>query len=75
MPSLEVGTVGGGTGLAPQHSMLELIGSGQEKPADTTNASILAKTIASAVLAGELSLCSALVTQDLIKSHMNLNRK
>jgi hydroxymethylglutaryl-CoA reductase (NADPH) len=74
MPSLEVGTVGGGTVLAPQSAMLELIGA-RDKEADGSNSTLLAKTIASAVLAGELSLCSALVTQDLIQSHMALNRK
>ncbi|GME32430.1 hydroxymethylglutaryl-CoA reductase [Neofusicoccum parvum] len=75
MPSLEVGTVGGGTGLAPQSAMLELIGARGADRADGSNAAQLAKTIAAAVLAGELSLCSALVTQDLIQSHMALNRK
>ncbi|KAH7349073.1 hydroxymethylglutaryl-CoA reductase, partial [Pyrenochaeta sp. MPI-SDFR-AT-0127] len=74
MPSLEVGTIGGGTGLAPQSAMLELIGARDVEPADGSNATLLAKIIAAAVLAGELSLCSALVTQDLIKSHMALNR-
>ncbi|KAH8706879.1 hydroxymethylglutaryl-CoA reductase [Phaeosphaeriaceae sp. PMI808] len=75
MPSLEVGTVGGGTSLAPQSAMLELIGARDVVPAAGSNATLLAKAIAAAVLAGELSLCSALVTQDLIKSHMALNRK
>ncbi len=36
---------------------------------------MLARIIAAAVLAGELSQCAALVTNDLIKAHMVLNRK
>lgn len=76
MPSLEVGTVGGGTSLPGQSSMLELLGvrgSDAEKPG--RNAQQLARVIASTVMAGELSLMSALSSGHLIKSHMKLNRK
>lgn len=75
MPSVEVGTVGGGTGLQPQGAMLELLGLRDQAAPAGQNAATLAKIVAGTVLAGELSLCSALVTQDLIKSHMALNRK
>ncbi|RFU31940.1 hypothetical protein B7463_g4442, partial [Scytalidium lignicola] len=76
MPSVEVGTVGGGTMLAPQASMLELLGvrgTGIQGPGH--NAQKLARIIAAAVLAGELSLCSALASGHLVESHMKLNRK
>ncbi|ONH69514.1 3-hydroxy-3-methylglutaryl-coenzyme A reductase [Cyberlindnera fabianii] len=74
MPSIEVGTIGGGTILDPQGSMLELLG--VRGPADVPgdNARQLAKIIASTVLAGELSLCSALAAGHLVQSHMQHNR-
>lgn len=76
MPSIEVGTIGGGTILETQNAMLELLnvrGPNQEIPGE--NARQLAKIIACSVLAGELSLCAALATGQLVKSHMILNRK
>ncbi|KEQ75114.1 hydroxymethylglutaryl-CoA reductase [Aureobasidium namibiae CBS 147.97] len=75
MPSLEVGTIGGGTSLSSQSSMLKLLGCRDADAAYGANASRLGRVIAGAVLAGELSLMSALVSQDLIGSHMQLNRK
>ncbi|KAH3672380.1 hypothetical protein OGATHE_002352, partial [Ogataea polymorpha] len=39
------------------------------------NARQLAKIVASAVLAAELSLCSALAAGHLVQSHMTHNRK
>jgi len=76
MPSIEVGTVGGGTGLSPQGSMLKLLGvcgPNRENPGE--NARTLARLVAAGVLAGELSLCSALAAGHLVKSHMQHNRK
>jgi hydroxymethylglutaryl-CoA reductase (NADPH) len=76
MPSLEVGTVGGGTALAGQNSMLGLLGcAGANHDSPGTNARRLAEIIASTVMAGELSLMSALTSGHLISSHMRLNRK
>lgn len=76
MPSIEVGIIGGGTVLEAQSAMLDLMGAREKSPEhDGRGSGSLARVISSAVLAGELSLCSALVTQDLIKSHMALNRK
>lgn len=75
MPSLEVGTVGGGTGLPGQSACLEMLGvrgANQQKPGE--NAKKLAKIICATVMAGELSLMSALVNSDLVKSHMRHNR-
>ena len=74
MPSIEVGTIGGGTILDPQGSMLELLG--VRGPADVPgeNARQLAKIVASIVLSGELSLVSALAAGHLVQSHMQHNR-
>ncbi|KAF9690720.1 hypothetical protein EKO04_011479 [Ascochyta lentis] len=75
MPSIEVGTIGGGTILEPQSAMLDLLGvrgAHQEIPGD--NARQLARVIAAGVLAGELSLNSALCAGHLVKAHMAHNR-
>jgi len=75
MPSIEVGTVGGGTGLPAQGAGLKIIGckGGGERPGD--NAKKLAHVVASAVMAGELSLLSALAANTLVQAHMQHNRK
>lgn len=76
MPSIEVGTIGGGTVLDPQGAMLELLGIRGPHPTEPgANARQLAKVVASAVLASELSLCSALAAGHLVQSHMQHNRK
>lgn len=76
MPSIEVGTIGGGTVLDPQGAMLELLGiRGPHPTVPGSNARQLAKIVASAVLASELSLCSALAAGHLVQSHMTHNRK
>ncbi|KAH4035483.1 3-hydroxy-3-methylglutaryl coenzyme A reductase [Parastagonospora nodorum] len=75
MPSIEVGTIGGGTILEPQSAMLDLLGvrgAHQTSPGD--NARQLARVIAAGVLAGELSLNSALCAGHLVKAHMAHNR-
>ncbi|KAL4746347.1 hypothetical protein BDW72DRAFT_210530 [Aspergillus terricola var. indicus] len=75
MPCLEVGTIGGGTTLGPQRSMLNILGVGganMEHPGE--NARRLARIIAAATLAGELSLCAALAAGHLVKAHMQHNR-
>ncbi|KAK7205345.1 hydroxymethylglutaryl-coenzyme A reductase-domain-containing protein [Myxozyma melibiosi] len=75
MPSIEVGTIGGGTILEPQSAMLDLLGIRGPHPTNPgENARQLAKIVAAGVLAGELSLCSALAAGHLVQSHMALNR-
>ncbi|EGW34765.1 3-hydroxy-3-methyl-glutaryl coenzyme A reductase (HMG-CoA) [Spathaspora passalidarum NRRL Y-27907] len=75
MPSIEVGTIGGGTILEPQGAMLELLGVRGPHPTNPgDNARQLAKIVASAVLAAELSLCSALAAGHLVSAHMQHNR-
>ncbi|GMJ12959.1 3-HYDROXY-3-METHYLGLUTARYL COA REDUCTASE 1, hydroxy methylglutaryl CoA reductase 1 [Hibiscus trionum] len=75
MPSIEVGTVGGGTQLASQSACLNLLGvKGANKEAPGANSRTLATIVAGAVLAGELSLMSAISAGQLVKSHMKYNR-
>lgn len=75
MPSIEVGTIGGGTVLPPQASCLEMLGlrgSNRENPGQ--NADGLARVVCGTVMAGELSLMSALAAGHLVKSHLKHNR-
>lgn len=75
MPSIEVGTVGGGTQLASQSACLNLLGvKGANKESPGANSRLLATIVAGSVLAGELSLMSALAAGQLVKSHMKYNR-
>lgn len=76
MPAIEVGTVGGGTGLPAQSGLLQLLGvRGAAEELPGTNARRLAQCVATAVLAGELSLMSALAAGHLVRAHMAHNRK
>lgn len=75
MPSVEVGTIGGGTILEAQSAMLDLLGVRGAHPTHPgENARQLARIVAAAVLAGELSLCGALAAGHLVKAHMAHNR-
>ncbi|CAD6977906.1 unnamed protein product [Tilletia controversa] len=75
MPSIEVGTVGGGTILSPQRAMLEMMGiAGAHPTTPGANAQRLARIIAAGVMAGELSLMAALSAGHLIRAHMAHNR-
>lgn len=69
IPSLIVATYGGGTGLATQKECLELLGcygrGGVNK---------LAEIIAGVVLAGEISLASAISSSDWVSSHEKYGR-
>ncbi|MEK6916815.1 MAG: hydroxymethylglutaryl-CoA reductase [Nanoarchaeota archaeon] len=74
LSSLQVGTVGGGTGLKTQKEVLSIMGvAGSGNPAGT-NSKKLAEIVATAVLAGEISLLGALCSKDLSKAHQKLNR-
>ncbi len=75
LPSLEVGTVGGGTRLPTQREALSILGvaGGGEPPG--TNARKLAEITAAAVLAGELSLLAALAAGHLARAHEKLGRR
>ncbi|EAU29414.1 3-hydroxy-3-methylglutaryl-coenzyme A reductase [Aspergillus terreus NIH2624] len=75
MPSMEVGTIGGGTILEAQGAMLDLLGvRGAHATEPGANARRLARIVAAAVLAGELSTCAALAAGHLVNAHMQHNR-
>ena len=74
MPSIEVGTVGGGTVLPPQASCLRMLGVRGSADNPGENASQLARIVCATVLAGELSLMSALSAGHLVRSHLRHNR-
>jgi hydroxymethylglutaryl-CoA reductase (NADPH) len=69
IPSLIVATYGGGTHLATQRECLEVMGCyGKDK------AHKLAEIIAGVVLAGELSLASAICTKEWVSAHEKFGR-
>ncbi|MEL9990342.1 MAG: hydroxymethylglutaryl-CoA reductase (NADPH) [Thermoproteus sp.] len=74
LPSLEVGTVGGGTWLPTQREALSILGVAGSGDPPGTNALKFAEIVASAVLAGELNLILALARNELAKAHQALGR-
>lgn len=74
LPSLNVGTVGGGTRIATQQECLNMLGVAGTGEPPGTNARKLAEIIAAAVLAGEISLAGALAARHLAKAHAELGR-
>jgi hydroxymethylglutaryl-CoA reductase (NADPH) len=69
LPSLIVATYGGGTGLATQKECLEILGcygSGKVKK--------LAEIVAATVVAGEISLASAVMAGEWVSSHEKFGR-
>jgi len=74
LPSLPVGTVGGGTGVDTQQECLQLLGVAGSGSPPGTNAKKFAEIIGAAVLAGELSLLGALAAQHLARAHQQLGR-
>lgn len=75
MPSIEVGTVGGGTSLPAQAACLDAIGCRGGGATPGENAQKLATVVAATVMAGELSLLAALAANTLVAAHMEHNRK
>ena len=74
LASLEVGTVGGGTGLPTQSEALDVVGVAGGGDPPGSNADALAEGIATAALAGELSLLGALAADNLAGAHEKLGR-
>jgi hydroxymethylglutaryl-CoA reductase (NADPH) len=74
LPSLPVGTVGGGTGVDTQQECLKVLGVAGSGVPPGTNARKLAEIIGTGVLAGELSLLGALAAQHLARAHQQLGR-
>lgn len=69
IPSLVIGTVGGGVSLPTQRECLEIIGChGQGK------ALKFAEVVAATILAGEISLAAAIVAGDFVTAHEQLGR-
>ena len=69
LPSLIVASYGGGTGLATQRECLELLGCYGQGKSDR-----LAEIVAAVVLAGDVSLGSAVLAGDWVTSHDRLGR-
>lgn len=70
LPSLTVGTVGGGTGLPTQRECLKMIGC--EGPGTARK---FAEICGATVLAGELSIAAALANGNFSKAHRLFGRK
>lgn len=74
LPSLAVGTVGGGTRIGTQReclTMLDVAGAG-DPPG--VNSKKFAEIVVSSILAGEISLIGALAARHLAKAHAELGR-
>ncbi len=70
LPSLVVGTIGGGTGLSTQRECLEMIDCyGKDK------AQKFAEICAATALAGELSIAAAIAEDHFTQAHQSLGRK
>ena len=67
LPCIEIATIGGGTSLEPQSNYIKMMG--------IKNTSELASVIGASVIAGELSLLSALCSNELVSARMQMNRK
>ncbi|MDD1673679.1 MAG: hydroxymethylglutaryl-CoA reductase (NADPH) [Methanomicrobiales archaeon] len=74
LPALQVGTVGGGTGLDTQKECLSLLGVSGGGDPPGSHAKKFAEIIACGVLAGELSLLGALGARHLARAHQALGR-
>ncbi len=69
LPSLVVGTVGGGTSLPTQRECLEILGCYGEGKVHK-----FAEIVTGTLLAGELSLAAAVVAGDFVTAHEKLGR-
>ena len=69
LPTLAVGTIGGGTGLPSQRACLEILGL-----AGAGHANAFAEVAGAVALAGELSIVGALVSNEFTRAHSSLAR-
>lgn len=69
IPSLVVGTIGGGVSLPTQRECLEILGCFGEGKVQK-----FAEIVAGTVLAGEISLAAAIVAGDFVTAHEQLGR-
>ncbi|WP_342677621.1 hydroxymethylglutaryl-CoA reductase (NADPH) [Methanofollis sp. UBA420] len=72
--AVQVGTVGGGTGIDTQSACLNLLGVRGGGEPEGTHAKAFAEIIGAGVLAGELSLLGALAANHLARAHKQLGR-
>ena len=70
LPSLIVGTIGGGTGLPTQKESLEMLGC-----YGTGNARKFAEVCCAVALAGEISIAAAISADQFTKAHKIMGRK
>jgi hydroxymethylglutaryl-CoA reductase (NADPH) len=76
LPSLEIGTTGGGTHLPTQRealSIMDCYGYYKDRPPGTKSGKF-GEIITAAALAGEISLCAALAAGHLASAHEKLGR-
>ncbi|MDD1653486.1 MAG: hydroxymethylglutaryl-CoA reductase (NADPH) [Methanomicrobiales archaeon] len=74
LPAVQVGTVGGGTGLDTQREALSLLGVAGGGDPPGSHARKFAEIVAGGVLAGELSLVGAQAAHHLARAHKDLGR-
>jgi hydroxymethylglutaryl-CoA reductase (NADPH) len=74
LPSLPVGTVGGGTSIDTQRECLAMLGVAGGGDPPGVHAKAFAEIVAAGVLAGELSLLGALAAQHLARAHQDHGR-
>jgi hydroxymethylglutaryl-CoA reductase (NADPH) len=74
IPALQVGTVGGGTGLDTQRECLAFLGVAGGGTPPGSNAKRFAEILTCGVLAGELSLIGAQGARHLARAHKDLGR-
>jgi hydroxymethylglutaryl-CoA reductase (NADPH) len=70
LPSLTVATVGGGTGLGTSRECLQMLGC-----AGSGYATKLAEIFTATLLAGELSMGAAIVSEEFVAAHETYGRK
>lgn len=70
LPSLMVGTVGGGSGLPTQRACLEILGL-----AGAGNSGALAEVAGALLLGGELSIIGAMAAGHFARAHEHRARK
>ncbi|MFT5152476.1 MAG: hydroxymethylglutaryl-CoA reductase (NADPH), partial [Planctomycetota bacterium] len=69
LPSLLIGTVGGGSGKGTAHECLQLMGC-----AGAGRVEVFAEAIAATILAGDISLMAAFVSDEFVSAHESLGR-
>ncbi len=72
LPSLNIGSYGGGTQLPTQKETIKLILAGLDKNYSGRHAEVLAEVVAAAAAGGELSLLAALSSNTLARAHQKL---